>query len=1226
MLLSLYQYHEVIYSNPYYTIAVLFRSQENIDRTMDKDVENIEESPECNGDNEKEEKKGVMVKSRAIVQHDLVQSPTQFAQLQNNTNLNLPPPNWLRRYTVSSYEWLNILRGQWGFPRTSNNSYFASFDIAKDFPDSVGDVDIITDAENIKRLLKLPYGNGAVSMIVHRIGKTLFIDNFDIHLNLLRTSQNEWNWLRNFYVVYLAQMFNKKFLGKADRSRNRLQAKDLFSKFLHYSVADQVEEDTETTNSEVNKPKTDFLKESCDNRSDTYPLSITALQESVFNIEFCTHEENLRRGSQPKHLRNVLWTFEDIHMLIGSDMPIFGCGTHPAVSLRLRETTEPITVLTGIDYWLDNLMSNVPELVMCCHLDGKVQKYHMFKTEEIPNLENSRFSPEVVNNIAQNILSFLKTNATKCGHTYWLLGGAGTETDMVKLYDLTSLCNDIGDEPGRNPYTGPVANLLFKMAKVLSKEIHKKMSNSKKASVDVMDAARDVMGAVRDVIPVACEALPSKMLLLLWLRSIPCFNTTAATREALNVASLKYFMADLFMPQASESSSEDESSDDSTEPEPEPIFTENSENTKENVTIESSPFIEMSKLSRPNYVNRKTKIRTSLPQLLKSEDWVKRCKESIKYIFEGLNCTLSRKQSEEYSEEAIPKPSIPIILPYESLKDTSNVSTSLKPEIHEQLDSNAKKIDFQHSSNEMPVSTFVAEYKEDVEKGKLHLIMFLKASHCYQFLGDEALSENNVGQAWKYAKLSLSCFEIAREIAAMYFKLIEKYYLIAHCKIYFQLLVLYSNIFLLLSEVPMLYDSLIEESNEKDLGSDIVAEYLPKTSKSSEFSFLHDVPTTFDYVKILGNSSKCLELAIELPCDFPKNIDIPKNLGNVLNLLGVYYMKETIALFTNENVEKIKEMSEKSQTSFNSAIKAFEKTTDNQYLILIYGNFAKLKRSLAHYHTADLEEKPSSRQIGQIEMQFFKQAIKLYERSLELLQSRKSENCSIWDSLSWDLSTTLLHYASLLQDNPPTKKYSVQWVEQETIRLMIQSLARCNIEGVEPSLPSKQRQAVINHRLGALYHCILRSLDSQSDNKKSNRTAAETHYIRAGELFLEINQPQDYIQVVLEHLGLLESYLKDLTSFQKKYITLEKMINMILQTSVVISDIKEFSKEDLKKNKNQDKGFPQAAKESTVSEKHVNFLVNQLMDSLKNMCKLIKTPREAVLVDISNGYIVVASP
>ncbi|KAG1670846.1 hypothetical protein GQR58_016649 [Nymphon striatum] len=60
---------------------------------------------------------------------------------------------------------------------------------------------------------------------------------------------------------------------------------------------------------------------------------------------------------------------------------------------------------------------------------------------------------------------------------------------------------------------------------------------------DVIDAARDVMDAVRDVIPVACEALPSKMLLLLWLRSIPCFNATAATREALVTASRECILA-----------------------------------------------------------------------------------------------------------------------------------------------------------------------------------------------------------------------------------------------------------------------------------------------------------------------------------------------------------------------------------------------------------------------------------------------------------------------------------------------------------------------------------------------------------------------------------------------------------------------------------------------------------------------------------------------------------
>lgn len=37
-----------------------------------------------------------------------------------------------------------------------------------------------------------------------------------------------------------------------------------------------------------------------------------------------------------KFARNVVWTFEDIQMLLGTDMPIFGGSTHPCISLRLR--------------------------------------------------------------------------------------------------------------------------------------------------------------------------------------------------------------------------------------------------------------------------------------------------------------------------------------------------------------------------------------------------------------------------------------------------------------------------------------------------------------------------------------------------------------------------------------------------------------------------------------------------------------------------------------------------------------------------------------------------------------------------------------------------------------------------------------------------------------------------------------------------------------------------
>jgi hypothetical protein len=128
----------------------------------------------------------------------------------------------------------------------------------------------------------------------------------------------------------------------------------------------------------------------------------------------------------------------------------------------------PITVLTGLDYWLDNLMCNVPELAMCFHLDGIVQRYEMVKTEDIPNLENSEFSPKEVLEVAQNILAFLKANCTREGHTYWLFRQRGEE--VVKLYDITSLMETSSreeEEEGKaqNPFARSVAVLFYRVAR-----------------------------------------------------------------------------------------------------------------------------------------------------------------------------------------------------------------------------------------------------------------------------------------------------------------------------------------------------------------------------------------------------------------------------------------------------------------------------------------------------------------------------------------------------------------------------------------------------------------------------------------------------------------------------------------------------------------------------------------------------------------------------------------
>ena len=56
-------------------------------------------------------------------------------------------------------------------------------------------------------------------------------------------------------------------------------------------------------------------------------------------------------------------------------------------------------------------------------LTFNLQKYEVVKTEDIPKLEDSKFDPQVVTDIAKNILAFLKNNATKEGHTYWLYKG-----------------------------------------------------------------------------------------------------------------------------------------------------------------------------------------------------------------------------------------------------------------------------------------------------------------------------------------------------------------------------------------------------------------------------------------------------------------------------------------------------------------------------------------------------------------------------------------------------------------------------------------------------------------------------------------------------------------------------------------------------------------------------------------------------------------------------------
>lgn len=347
----------------------------------------------------------------------------------------------------------------------SNCYKFTSFKMAHDFWHELGDVDVISDSENIKNLLKMPYAHGnSLSYFVHRIGNTLLIDQFDLQKYLMWKSEEDWKWLRAFIyenVVSNMKKGNQKPFAIQHKSQEVIQQKNLLSKFLYHSISDSGETEE---------------KEYIPHQIPQLPLLPQPINEHIVS------------PTDHQFSRNILWTFEDIRMLIGNDMPIFGNASRPCISLRLRDMKKPINVLTGIDYWLDNLMCNVPEIFLCFHQDGIVQKYEHVKTEDLPYMENSKFSPKVIRNVAQNILSFLKSNATQPGHTYWLF--KAKNDDVVKLYDLTNLQEvantkesqeedeekeseetedpqDTEDENNQNPFTIPVAMLMYTLARNL---------------------------------------------------------------------------------------------------------------------------------------------------------------------------------------------------------------------------------------------------------------------------------------------------------------------------------------------------------------------------------------------------------------------------------------------------------------------------------------------------------------------------------------------------------------------------------------------------------------------------------------------------------------------------------------------------------------------------------------------------------------------------------------
>ncbi|XP_028916371.1 erythroid differentiation-related factor 1 isoform X2 [Ornithorhynchus anatinus] len=1050
------------------------------------------------------------VKSRAVVKYSAAPARAAFAQLEEKTDLKLPPANWLRESAKLGPAGTTIL----GTGKKSKP--FSSFGMAYDFIDSVGnDVDVVSDSENIKKLLKIPYSKSHVSMAVHRVGRTLLLDELDIQELFMRSSQTgDWTWLKEFYQRLIDQKWQRK-----KKSKEHWYQKAILSKFLYYSInGDGAAQQVPAAGSEPGA--------SPGPGQGGHPEG--ASWPAPFELPSSVPEDpsSSNQGLKNDFVRNILWTFEDIHMLVGSNMPIFGGGRYPAVSLRLRDNNKPINVLTGIDYWLDNLICNVPELVMCFHVNGIVQKYEMIKTEEIPNLENSNFSTKVIKDIAQNILSFLKSNCTKEGHTYWLFKASGS--DIVKLYDLTTLCEETEDKY-QNPFTMPVAILLYKVA---CNMMMKKNQNKKH------------YGTIRTLL-------------------LNCVKLLDKGRHPQIIASANFMLSELFQldePKKEENSPLNENSDESySEDEEEPPDSDENgpgragpdrpDDSKAVAVIES-----VGELSVPEKYKSIHQIRPSCAFPV-CHDTEERCRLVLGYVLEGLKSVDGSVKRE--SDLPAADPNTPIPLKYED-ESASGGPQTLEKQMALFLDKMGSLEEGKRSSQSgmIPGSW----------QHKMKLQLILKSSKAYYVLSDAAMGLQKYGRALRYIKLALQSHDT---YCCLCTNMLSDVLLFLS-----QYLTLCGDIQLMLAQNASNRAAYLEEFNYQTKEDQEILHSLHREASCQGFAWATDLSTDLECQ--LSVSCKCYEAANEillfgdLKGQNPEHHNqVLKRMGNIRNEIGVFYMNQAAALQTERVASGSVSAAEqqlwkKSFSCFEQGIRHFEAIEDATNAALLLCNTGRLMRICAQAHCAAAATAGSQREFSPEEALYYHKAVDYYLKALRSLGAREVHP-AVWDSVNWELSTTYFTMATLQQDYAPLSRKAQEQIEKEVSEAMMKSLKHCDVDTASARQPLCQyRAATIHHRLASMYHSCLRNQVGDEPLRKQHRVLAELHYGKAAKLFqLLRDAPCELLRVQLERVAFAEFHMASQNSNAGKLKTLSGALDVMMKTQQAFQLIRrEFGEPD----------------------------------------------------------------
>uniref|UniRef100_A0AAF5PSW9 Erythroid differentiation-related factor 1 n=3 Tax=Wuchereria bancrofti TaxID=6293 RepID=A0AAF5PSW9_WUCBA len=458
-------------------------------------------------------------------------APLPVVKLELNTNLNVPP---LNAWSADVYDdfWTEMEdssktshgkatstassgnfsgngnrtgTGQWRF-NTRIRDCFESLRLADCYIDAiVGGIDVIAEAETLKKLIAAPFSKQPLNLIVHKIGKTLLLDNCA--------------YLKNYAymnppvgISSVADFLNSKsqcLIGIAG-AKTAITTGDIIADMHRKMITESLYTrslaplDYTATTAEPDVPaqtnKTDE-NESSKKVNENGGL-VDPLEDYLYT------KIRMDDGKVELDAYGRLWNFYDLNMLVDVNLPIFGCKSNPCVTLHPKDLKQrPINFLTGVDLYLDQSMCNAPEALLCWHLGGYVKEYELIRTEDIPHLENSKFDPLILRNVAENIIAFLQDKVAQEGHTYWLCHDKGDSDrePMLRLWDLTPLCGNLLEDSTANPFTLSVGILIYKVARnLMRRSAHRRPKRIANAAFRLLNVCLGIIDRNKHPQIVAC--------------------------------------------------------------------------------------------------------------------------------------------------------------------------------------------------------------------------------------------------------------------------------------------------------------------------------------------------------------------------------------------------------------------------------------------------------------------------------------------------------------------------------------------------------------------------------------------------------------------------------------------------------------------------------------------------------------------------------------------------